>query len=118
MKQKVKKVKGYTISEREPKAGDIMICINKKSVNFGCLEEVNAITVKAGAIDTVNWKVVMDKEEAKEKIVDAVIESLKEDFAAGDYTVLDELLKMIPNKNLVQSLDEDEWKKFSYINLK
>lgn len=52
----------------------------------------------------------------KQNLVDAVIRDLKKGFEAGDYTVLDELLFMLPNKNLIQSLPEDHWKK--YDNLK
>jgi hypothetical protein len=50
----------------------------------------------------------------KEKIKEAVIESLKKDFLFGDYTVLDELLNFIPTKNLIQSLPEEEWGKFNF----
>lgn len=114
---KAKTVNGYTIQDRAPQAGDVLICINKKSPDYGCLEEVNKAEVKAGAIDTKNWKVVMDKEERKEQIVDAVIDKLKEDFASGDYTVLDDLLKMIPNNNLVQALEESQWKIFPEVKI-
>lgn len=54
----------------------------------------------------------------KEKLVDTVIERLKEDFKHNDYTVLDELLKMIPDKNLVQALPEEMWTKFPNVKLK
>ena len=47
--------------------------------------------------------------ELKQKLVDDVIEDLKESFASGDYTVLDELLKFIPTRNLVQALPEEKW---------
>jgi hypothetical protein len=40
-------------------------------------------------------------------VVDKVIEDLKTDFAQGDYTVLEELLQMIPRKNLVNSRRDD-----------
>lgn len=115
---KAKKVNGYEIQDRKPKAGDVMICINKKSVNYGILEEATEFQVKNSVIDTKNWKVVIDKEERKEQIVDAVIDKLKEDFASGDYTVLDDLLKMIPNNNLVQALDESQWKHFPEVKIK
>ena len=45
-------------------------------------------------------------------VVDAVIKDLKANFGLGDYTVLEELLQMIPRKNLVQSLPEEQWKKY------
>lgn len=49
----------------------------------------------------------------KEKLVDRVIEELKKDFEQEDYTVLDELLHFIPIVNLIQSLPEEEWNKWS-----
>lgn len=52
------------------------------------------------------------KEEKYEELVDEVIEELKSDIANGDVTVLDELLRMIPTKNLIQSLPEERWSKF------
>lgn len=52
----------------------------------------------------------------KQVLVDAVIERLKEDFAAGDYTVLDELLMFIRNNNLIQSLPEEDWIKFQELH--
>ena len=56
-------------------------------------------------------------EEFKSRLVDTVIEELKEQFAYNDYTVLEDLLKFIPNKNLVFSLDEDDWKNFPEVKL-
>lgn len=52
----------------------------------------------------------------REQLVDAVIEDLKQSFAIGDYTVLDELLHFIPTKNLIQALPEERWKEFQNIN--
>lgn len=43
-------------------------------------------------------------------VVDAVIKDLKANFELGDYTVLEELLQMIPRKNLINSLPEEQWK--------
>ena len=48
----------------------------------------------------------------KQILIDAVIEDLKKSFEQGDYTVLDELLQMIPTKNLIQALPESEWEKW------
>jgi hypothetical protein len=50
-----------------------------------------------------------EQEERKQKLVDDVIEDLKESLASGDFTVLDELLKFIPSKNLIQALPEEKW---------
>jgi hypothetical protein len=52
------------------------------------------------------------QEENKQKLVDDVIEDLKDSFKHGDYTVLDELLKFIPSKNLIQALPEEKWKNY------
>jgi len=50
-----------------------------------------------------------EQEERKQKLVDDVIEDLKESLVSGDFTVLDELLKFIPSKNLIQALPEEKW---------
>jgi hypothetical protein len=47
----------------------------------------------------------------KQKLINAVIKDLKKGFALGDYTVLNELLGFIPDKNLLQALPEEQWKK-------
>lgn len=52
----------------------------------------------------------------KQQLVDAVIEDLKEGFAVGDYTVLDELLHFIPTHNLIQALPEEDWNEFESID--
>lgn len=115
---KTQTLKGFKYSENEPKAGDVMICIQRKNVSFGELCTATHIQVKSGMLDTVNWKVVENMKERKQLIVDTVIESLKEDFSNGDYTVLEELLKFIPLTNLVQSLpDEETWEKFPEVKL-
>lgn len=50
---------------------------------------------------------------SKQKLIDAVIEDLKENsFKHEDYTVLDELLSFIPVKNLIQALPEEQWDKY------
>lgn len=45
-------------------------------------------------------------------LIDRVIEQVKKDVADGDLTVIDELLRLIPIDNLIQSLPEEEWKDF------
>lgn len=55
----------------------------------------------------------VSQEEDKQKLVDDVIDELKKDASIGDYTVLDELLKMIPVKQLVQALPEEVWKNYN-----
>ncbi len=52
------------------------------------------------------------KPKPNQKLVDAVIEDLKESFKFGDYTVLEELLFFIPKENLIQALPEEQWSKF------
>ena len=111
---KTRKFKGHLISDRKPEVGDTMICVQRKNINYG----LTTFLKYALMLDTVNWKVIVYPNECKQELVDAVIESLKKDFAVGDYTVLDELLKFIPDKNLVQSLPEEQFKNFPKIKLK
>ena len=54
----------------------------------------------------------MSKEKLKNKLIDQLGEQLKQDAINGDITVLDELLHYTPVINLIQSLNEDEWKKY------
>jgi len=114
---KTKKFKGFIVTNEIPKKGDTIVCIDSKSRFYGSTEVVTHFQVKNKTVDTKNWKIVVNIEERKETIVDDVIESLKEDMAHGDYTVLDELLKMIPDKNLIQALSEEQWSKYSEIKL-
>lgn len=53
---------------------------------------------------------------SKQQLVDAVIEDLKKGFEKGDYTVLDELLNMLPVKKLVQALPEEDWQVYDELN--
>lgn len=110
-----KKFKGFIITDAEPKKGDVIVCVDPKSRFYQQTEVVTHFDVKNKTIDTYRWKVVTNSDERKETIVDDVIESLKEDIISGDYTVLDELLKMIPEKALIQSLDESQWQKYLQI---
>jgi len=52
----------------------------------------------------------------KQQLVDAVIEDLIKGFEKGDYTVLDELLNMLPVKKLVQALPEEDWQVYDELN--
>jgi hypothetical protein len=112
----MKKIGKFQVSDRAPKAGDLMVCVNKKSLNYMETSVTNKVLVDNNAIDTKNWKVVENVEELKQELVDEVIENLKKDIKSGDLTVLDELLKFIPNKNLVQSLDEERWSDYKHFN--
>jgi len=49
------------------------------------------------------------QEELKQKLVDDVLWQLEADALRGDSTVINELLKMIPSKNLIQALPEEKW---------
>lgn len=48
----------------------------------------------------------------KQELADNVITDLKEQFKYGEYDVLNELLLMIPSKNLIQALPEEKWKEY------
>ena len=50
-------------------------------------------------------EIVLD-EEQKQSIVDQVIEQIKEDLAMGDETAIDELLKFVPDENLIGFLPD------------
>jgi hypothetical protein len=52
---------------------------------------------------------------AKISLIDAVIEEIKQDVKDGDLTVLEELLKFIPEANLLQALPEEQWKHYPKI---
>lgn len=121
---KTKKLNGYEYSDKKPKAGDVLICIQRNNFNYKHLSVASKTLADMGVIDTVNWKVVENMEERKQIIVDAVIENLKDDMSggdsvvrdlmnrSGDYTALDELLKFIPMHTLVESLPEEEWENY------
>ena len=54
---KTKKFGELTISDREPKVGDRMICIQKNNCNFGHIINVET-EVSIPFIDMKNWKVI------------------------------------------------------------
>ena len=115
----MKKFKGFIVTDAEPKIGDIMVCVNKGSINYGLLiNPVNDAQTRSGSIDTNNWKVVTNLEERKEAIVDDVIEDIKKQVLEGDVTVLDGLLKLIPEETLIQALSEEVWENYSKIKRK
>lgn len=45
----------------------------------------------------------------KQQLIDRVLEEMVKDVKLGDLTVLEELLRFIPDKNLIQALNENEW---------
>ncbi len=55
------------------------------------------------------------QQEKYEELIDEVIDNIKKDVEAGDLTVLDELLRMIPTRNLIQSLGEERWNNYKGI---
>lgn len=60
MKTKTIKTEGgtYIVSDRMPNAGERVLCIARKSVNFGFTERVNITVLEAGALDHKNWWVI------------------------------------------------------------
>ncbi len=52
-------------------------------------------------------------EEAKQQLIDAVLEEQARDIANGDFTVLEELLMKLPYEILKGSLSEDRWEYFN-----
>ncbi len=45
----------------------------------------------------------------KDLLVATVINQVKQDLHQGDTTVLDELLRLVPRPNLIESLPEEQW---------
>ena len=45
-------------------------------------------------------------------LIDDCIEEIKENIRLNDLTAMDELLRYIPIKNLIQFLNEDKWSKY------
>lgn len=97
---------GVVVAEVTPD-GEIVFGTNPANlqVNLGCSLVATAIK------DALNRQ-----SEFKQDLIDKVIESVKEDLCAdptkGDVTVLDEILKSVPCKILMQSLDETEWNNY------
>ena len=85
--------------------GQISITTGRFSGNTICLVELNKHLAEFNK----------PKEEKYEQLIDEVIEKIKSDISVGDLTVLDELLRMIPTKNLIQSLSEERWKDYGGI---
>lgn len=117
----VQKVQDF-IAGRE---GMTFTCRNEKtgkcySVDLGELKENGEVDEKNAVLPMTQVQYEEDnacdgaakKEKVNQKLVDAVIEDMKKNFAVGDYTVLDELLKFIPKVNLLQALPEEDWSKF------
>ena len=91
---------------------------NGKTVAWACPDgkivpgsnpEVRASDLECSLVKSAIVEAVAEQEVRKQKLVDDVIDELKEQFRNGDYTVLDELLKLIPTKSLIFALDEEKW---------
>jgi hypothetical protein len=94
------------------------ICQSDENVSDVQYERCEACDAEMPSIDSVclicgqPTKPKLDKQQ----LVDAVIDSLKNDIVRGDTTVLDELLNKLSVKTLVQALPEEEWDKYKEIN--
>jgi len=51
-------------------------------------------------------------EDQKQRIVDQCIEQIKADLAMGDETAIDELLKFVPDENLLMFLPDEDQPRF------
>lgn len=49
----------------------------------------------------------------KELVIDVLIEQIKKDILDGDVTVLAEILGFVPDGNLLHSLPEETWDKYT-----
>lgn len=52
------------------------------------------------------------QEDPMQQLIDEVIDVIEVDLLAGDQTVLEEILRFVPVKNLIQSLPEEQWDKY------
>jgi hypothetical protein len=58
---KTYKFHNLTVSNRAPKAGDRVICINPTHKYYGEIETVSEALVKYKAVDTTNWMVIEEE---------------------------------------------------------
>jgi hypothetical protein len=49
-----------------------------------------------------------------EALIDRVLERIQEDIEQGDLTAIVELLKFVPQENLIYFLSEEEWGTYGY----
>lgn len=92
-----------------------IICIETTDLKIGDAVDLYPMYVDVIDLDGKTNEVrfcQMDNVQPKEKLVDAVIEDLKNGFEMGDYTVLGELLEMLPEENLIHSLPEEKWDEY------
>ncbi len=54
----------------------------------------------------------MKNDKLKDKLIDSCIEEIKDQLNLQDETAIDELLRFVPVKNLIQFLSEKKWKQF------
>ena len=47
--------------------------------------------------------------DTKQRLIDAVLEQIKEDVELGDVTAIEELLTFVPGCNLIGYLPEEDW---------
>lgn len=85
--------------------GDINIKTGRFKGNTVCLVE----------LDKHRDEFLKPQKDKYEELINEVIDSIKSDVANGDVTVLDELLRFIPKRNLIQSLSEERWSEFDEI---
>ena len=46
------------------------------------------------------------------KLIDEVLDLIKDQIQEGDVTAVEELLTLVPRENLIQFLPEEEWHKY------
>jgi hypothetical protein len=129
--KKGKKVYSEVISDHEDPDGNIAIDVYEKDAEDGsciCLVSPDGkVFLGQHAMDIkehLSCSLVRDEiaaaqerqEERKQSLIDKLLVQIRDDMNAGqnqgDVTVLDELLKFIPCKNLMKALPEEEWKQY------
>jgi hypothetical protein len=58
---KTYKFHNLTVSNRAPKAGDRVICVNPTHKYYGEIDTVSEALVKYKAVDTANWMVIEEE---------------------------------------------------------
>jgi len=108
-KFKFKKRKNILVAfdEKGNSAGQINLLTGVATGGTRCFEALREEREKRSAAGEIE-----DSEVLQQRLVDAVIERIKEDVASGDLTAIEELLRFCPNKNLKAFLPEELWKDF------
>jgi len=57
----------------------------------------------------------MKTPKTKEELIDRVVDQIKLDVRCGDYSAIQELMKLCPVENLIAFLPEVDWRHFTHL---